>query len=64
MEWLEMPRFWNEQYLLEAFLTHNTSWEILLALNFLKHERYEHLKSVCPYLDEAREPGSFYMRRL
>ena len=64
MEWLDSPRFWNEQYLLEAFLTHNNAWEVLLALNLLKHERYHQLKSVCPYLTEVREPGSFYIRRL
>jgi hypothetical protein len=64
MEWLEIPRFWNEQYLLEAFLTHNDAWETLLALNMLKHDRYQQLKSACPHLHEGREPGSFYMRRL
>ena len=64
MEWLEFPRFWNEQYLLEAFLSHNDAWEVLLSLNLLKHERYEEFKAVAPYLHEGREPGSFYMRRL
>jgi len=63
MKWLLEPRFWNEQYLLEAFLSHNSSFEILLALNMLKHERYDALKAACPYLTEQREPGSFYMRR-
>ncbi len=61
--WLEDPRFWNEQYILEAFLTHNHEWEVLLALNLLKHERYDQLKAACPHLDAGREPGSFYMRR-
>lgn len=61
--WLEHPRFWNEQYLLEAFLTHNEEWEVLLAANQLKHERYEELERLCPHLDHGREPGSFYMRR-
>jgi hypothetical protein len=63
MEWLQAPRFWNEQYLLEAFLTNNSKWETLLAVNMLKHEQYDQLKAVCPHLDENREPGSFYMRR-
>lgn len=63
MDWLESPRFWNEQYLLEAFLTHNSEWEVLLAVNMLKHANYKQLKDACPHLDEAREPGSFYMRR-
>jgi hypothetical protein len=63
MEWLERPIFWNEQYLLEAFLSHNDAWDVLLAVNMLKHECYDALKSVCPQLDESREPGSFYLQR-
>jgi hypothetical protein len=63
MEWLEYPLFWNEQYLLEAFLSHNDSWDVLLAVNMLKYERYDALKSVCPQLDQSREPGSFYLQR-
>lgn len=63
-KWLEHPRFWNEQYLLEAFLSHNDAWEVLLALNLLKHEQYDRLKAAAPHLHESREPGSFYMRRL
>jgi hypothetical protein len=61
--WVEQPRFWNEQYLLEAFLTHSGEWEVLLAANQLKHDAYDELKRVCPHLHKAREPGSFYMRR-
>jgi predicted O-methyltransferase YrrM len=63
-QWLQdQVRFWNEQYLLEAFLSHNESWEILAALNYLHHNHYERLKSVAPQLTPAREPGSFYIRR-
>lgn len=64
MAWIEQPRFWNEQYLLEAFLTENKSWEILLALNMLKHERYSSLENVCLTLEKVHEPGSFYMCRI
>lgn len=56
--------FWNEQYLLEAFLTHNRDWEVIGALNFLQHRHHARLKEVCPYMTESREPGSFYLRRL
>jgi hypothetical protein len=55
-------RFWNEQYLVEAMLTHSTKLEVIAALNFLKNARYDDLKSVCPYLTPEREPGSFYIR--
>jgi len=59
-----VPRFWNEQYLLEAFLAYNKSWEVLLAANMLKHECFDLLKSKCIWLTADREPGSFYMRRV
>jgi hypothetical protein len=56
--------FWNEQYLLEAFLSCNPHFEILLSVNFLKNSHYESLKNVCPILEEDREPGSFWIRRI
>lgn len=56
--------FWNEQYLLEAFLSHNNSWKIVGALNQLHHNHYEKLKSVAPFLTPEREPGSFYIQRI
>lgn len=61
---IEKVSFWNEQYLLEAFLTENRRWEIIGALNFLRHAHFDALKDVCPYLDISREPGSFYIRKL
>ena len=64
-QWLEQEvRFWNEQYLLEAFLSHNSSWRIVGALNYLHHHHYDALKAVAPFLTPDREPGSFYIRRV
>jgi hypothetical protein len=63
-EWvLDKALLWDEQYLLEAFLTCNSDWSIIGALNFLKHRHFEKLKRVCPYLTVDREPGSIYIRR-
>jgi len=55
-------RFWNEQYLLEATLGNSARYEVIAALNLLKHEHYSELKRICPYLERDREPGSFYFR--
>lgn len=55
---------WNEQYLLEAFLTNNESWQVVGALNLLHHTHFEELQRVCPYLTSDREPGSFYIQRI
>ena len=63
-EWVcQRVRFWNEQYLLEAFLSSNSQYKIILALNFLHHFHYEALKSKCPFLSPEHEPGSFYIQR-
>lgn len=57
-------RFWNEQYLLEAFLTHNDQWKVIGALNHLHHKYFDKLSTVAPSLTPDREPGSFYIRRI
>jgi predicted O-methyltransferase YrrM len=57
-------KFWNEQYLLEAFLTSNHEWEILGALNYLRHNHFEKLSSKSPHLTKESEPGSFYMQKI
>ena len=63
--WLEEKvYFWNEQYLLEAFLSHNRKWKIIGALNYLHHNHYEKLKPVAQFLSPDREPGSFYMQKI
>jgi Methyltransferase domain len=64
-EWvIDRRRLWNEQYLLEAFLSENSRWRIVAALNLLARRFPAELQRVCPYLTPDREPGSFYMRRV
>ena len=55
-------RFWNEQYLLEALLADSDRYEVVAALNFLKHAHFERLARVCPYLTPDSQPASFYFR--
>jgi len=63
-EWvIKSVLLWNEQYLLEAFLSNNAEWTVISALNYLKHRHFDALKMVCPYLSPDREPGSFYIRK-
>lgn len=66
-EWvLEQHLLWNEQYLLEAFLSFNNSFEVLAALNYLKHHHFPEMAAKCPVLAQQpyREPGSFWIRKL
>jgi hypothetical protein len=63
-EWFG-ENFWNEQYLLEAFLTNNKEFRIIGATNYLSHKYSELFSSKCPIykVQNGREPGSFYMTR-
>jgi len=64
-DWIyEDVRFWNEQYLLEAFLSCNTSFKVIAALNFLHHNYYKELALKCPMLTQEREPGAFYIQKV
>jgi predicted O-methyltransferase YrrM len=67
-EWIRGEvRFWNEQYLLEAFMSFNTEFEVIGALNYLKHQYPSELSRCCPVLATqiaSREPGSFWIRRV
>lgn len=64
-EWVkDEVKFWNEQYLLEAFMSHNGTWQIVGALNYLQHNHHPELKAVAPFLTPDSEPGSFYIRKI
>ncbi|MDH3587770.1 MAG: class I SAM-dependent methyltransferase [Gammaproteobacteria bacterium] len=66
-EWvIDRVRLWNEQYLLEAFLSFNSQFRVIGALNFLKHHHAAELSAKCPVLAneiDKREPGSFWFVR-
>ncbi|MBU1194120.1 MAG: class I SAM-dependent methyltransferase [Proteobacteria bacterium] len=47
-------KFWNEQYLLEAFLSSNSNFEILGALNYLRDNHHDALAARCPALKDKR----------
>ena len=59
---LDEFRFWNEQYLLQAFLTFNSEFDVLLANSYLNHNHQEDLKAAFPNLSSWAS-GSFWMRR-
>lgn len=59
-------RFYNEQYLMEAFLSNNKDFSIICAVNYLSHQYKQQLTAACPvYAEQSnqREPGSFWIKR-
>lgn len=61
-EWFS-ENFWNEQYLLEAFLSFNKSFRIIGATNYLSHKFNKQFSEKCPIykMQTGREPGSFWI---
>jgi len=59
---LDEFRFWTEQYILQAFLTFNSEFEVLLANSYLNHYHQQELKAAFRGLS-SWAGGSFWMRR-
>lgn len=63
-EWLtKKMRFWNEQYLLEAFLYNNDGFKILFALNHLVKTDFWAVKKTLIHLKTDSEPSSWWMEK-
>ena len=56
---------WNEQYLLEAFLSFNDQFRVIGALNFLSNHHRESFGAKCPIFasEEGLTPRAFWMQR-
>jgi len=63
---VEDVMFWNEQYILEAFLTCNHEFKIIGALNYLKTHYPLEVYAKLPVLEKMKDhvPGSFWIRKV
>ena len=61
--WLERGWFWFEQYLLQAFLSGNRDWEVLLGLHDLTRTVPDLVREVCPSWRGDSYPSAFWIRR-
>jgi hypothetical protein len=66
--WFDEGVYWNEQYILQAFLAFNSRFEVLWPAAFMMSRHGERLEALFPELGAARlrypywEPTSFWMR--
>jgi predicted O-methyltransferase YrrM len=60
---LDWHRFWNEQYLLQTFLSFNTTFEVLWAGQWMHINHPDLLKKAFPSYSARVSPGSFWFRR-
>ena len=64
-QWIleDHQRFWNEQYLLEAFLIGNSRYEVLIANHFLGYKHHEKLMNFYKTDPPDSPGGSFWIRK-
>ena len=55
--------FWNEQYLLHAFLACNSEWDVTLPVYRMFHLYHDRLEAALPTPTDFVGGGSFWMRR-
>ncbi len=61
---IQQQKFWNEQYILQAFLTFNHEFEVLLAASYLHRHQPDALAAAFGSYDRLTvNPASFWMRR-
>jgi methyltransferase family protein len=63
--WMDEARFfWNEQYILEAFLNYNSEFEVLMPLHAVWQLHAEIFREMIPSFEpERHSPSSFWIRR-
>ncbi|MEZ5921121.1 MAG: class I SAM-dependent methyltransferase [Parvularculaceae bacterium] len=60
----EQRYFWNEQYLLQAFLLHNDAWEVMMPAHALYALHHDEMAKAIPALAmTAHGPANFWMRK-
>lgn len=60
---LDWRRFWNEQYLLQTFLSFNTTFEVLWAGQWMHIKHPDLLMKAFPSYKAGVSPASFWLRR-
>lgn len=61
--WIERERYWAEQYLLQAFLAFNDSWEVVFAAQAVARAFPDELARLIPSFREGVSPGALWLRR-
>jgi len=61
---IDDAHFWNEQYLVQAFLSGNREWEVLVGANAVAHAHPARVGELIPSFRDGVEPGSLWLRRV
>ena len=67
LDWVKERRLWNEQYLLEAFLSYNQTFQIILSNPYLFSFHKDEFKAACPVLTKNNSDNagsSIWIRKI
>lgn len=56
--------FWNEMYILHAFLLFNNSFEVIFGSSYMHHMYPDLVKKSLPYVDDQESGGSFWIQKV
>ena len=59
----DLRLFWNEQYLLRAFMTFNSRFEVVWAASYMNYQYPERLRAAFPSLPSDSRPASFWIQK-
>jgi hypothetical protein len=59
----QLGMFWTEQYLVQAFLSGNLSFEILWGAQAVVREHRERVRRLVPSMTDSQWPTAFWLRR-
>jgi hypothetical protein len=63
-EWFEtMHYYWAEQYLLQAFLAYNNTFEVVIPAHAVAREYAKRLAAVVPSFSPDKRPGAIWLAR-
>ncbi|MGE5611849.1 MAG: class I SAM-dependent methyltransferase [Bacillota bacterium] len=64
-DWVvKQQRFWNEQYILQAFLTYNQAFRVMWAGHYMHRTYPQQLRAAFKSYSSTTSPASFWMRCL
>ncbi len=63
-DWIQSgSQFWNESYLVHAFLMYNTKFPIVWASHFMRLNHINALKKAAPYFQDRHRISSFWVQK-
>jgi hypothetical protein len=62
--WIRDSKFWNESYMVHAFMMFNHSFKIIWAARYMQLNQYEKIRTEFPYFQPNHKLSSYWIERM